>query len=275
MAEELKEPKLSDAEKKALYGKRPPRVTIQEGVGYLDELVKTGGATGTADDISRAVSTNAPVGGTYTTRSVSLKNFGLINIEGNTYTLTPLGDQVTSGIPELRKEAVKKAFLQIPTIRKIWDTYKSGLLPARESFGNSLTTRLPDDIPNIADNHTNWANYFLDGAHWCGLTEDRPNGLYLMSKEPNPDIIASGGEISTEKKTESIVKKDQREQPLHVVFAHPTDAVSYSKTLSSGKLLTITIPEDPTPEEADEIIARAKFVIKAMKGFLASDDNNQ
>jgi hypothetical protein len=51
-----------------------------------------------------------------------------------------------------------------------------------------------------------------------------------------------------------------------------TFLMNFSKTLSSERILTITLPEDPTPQEAGEIIQRLKMAMKAMKGFAEGEE---
>lgn len=52
----------------SLYGKNAPLVTFEKVIQYTDALVRIGGASGTADDLSKAVNTGNTTSGAYMSR---------------------------------------------------------------------------------------------------------------------------------------------------------------------------------------------------------------
>jgi len=254
----------------SLYGKFPPRVPLRIAITYTDELVKTSGATGSKDDLSKALSTSNTTSGAYRTRVANLRYLGIIETDKVGYRLEPLGAHITSGVESIRREAIKKAFLNIPTVRKIWEIYKGGIMPSRPALGNNLVVRLPNDVPK--EYKDEWAKYFFEGAEYADLLDRRANGFYLKEKEPNPDDLSGLPSIDMAKTKSTELARIPNAPSIQTFFSSPSDTLNFSKVLSSERILTITIPEDPTPQEAGEIVQRMKQAIKAMKGYMEDDE---
>jgi len=252
------------------FGKNPPHVSLENVIKYLDAAVKGGGTTGSFDDLTKAVNSTSIGSSAFLIRADTMKKFGVLRLDKaqKAYTIEPIGITITAGAtPEQRQEAIRKVFLNNSVIKKIWDTFKGNIIPPKESLGINLASRLAEDIPE--ELKEKWANYFYDGAEYAGFFDKRTNGNYLKAVDPNPETISSirqEPQEEEEKKNNTnnaIVKRNDNQQPT--IFISSADTLNLSKTLSTGRILSIEFPEDPTPEEGAEIIKRFETGIKTVK----------
>jgi hypothetical protein len=260
------------------YGKGTPHLNLGDCFTLIKKIADTGGQDGTFDVLTK-VFDNKLTSSRFKLKLASLKAFGLITTEGETsYSLSPLAVSYIHPVSEMGQvHSMQAAFLRLSTLKTIWENQKGKTIPLQlDFFANYLAQafRIPAELK------MQWAKYFIDSGLAAKVIEQRAGGYYVNL------VIASS--IGTDSKTQD--PKSERETPKSqfdhfnsVNLVNPINnanpvveeddddnfaTVSYSKTLSSGRVLRMFIPESPSSDDAKEIISRCQFVIKAMKGFV-------
>lgn len=146
MADETNEMRASPAAPANVAPQERERSTIVFPYLNLDvavEIVKgvhaTGGQQAQMDALAGHLKESAN-GGAFRTKIVTAKIFGLVKYSTGTVTLTPLGSRITD--PDQEKAARAEAFLHVPLYRRVYEDFKSLVLPPTDAALESVIVTL-------------------------------------------------------------------------------------------------------------------------------------
>jgi hypothetical protein len=108
-----------------------PYGDLDDGIEVVKPIYNRGGSSATFDQLADWMNHDNVNSGAFRVKIASARIFGLVLVDKDNVTLTPLGRDINDPNTEIAGRA--KAFLQVPLYRKIFDTYKGGPLPSKDA----------------------------------------------------------------------------------------------------------------------------------------------
>jgi hypothetical protein len=147
-----------------------PYFDLDDSIAVAKALHERGGGTCTRDLAAVALGYSTTKSGTFLSRIYAAKQFGLIEIEGDTLSVT---DRATSILhPVMESDAItakRDAFLAVPLFQKVYEKFKGATLPPELGLQNLLKTEykiVPDRIKaavRVMLNSAEQARFFVAG----------------------------------------------------------------------------------------------------------------
>ncbi len=137
MAEEIKDqPETSAADDDSGRGYERSKIVfpygdLDDGIEVVKPIYNRGGHAASFDQLVAWMGHDNVASGTFRVKIAAARIFGLILMDKDSVALTALGRDINDPQMELATRA--KAFLEVPLYRKIFDTYKGGPLPTKDS----------------------------------------------------------------------------------------------------------------------------------------------
>lgn len=189
---------VSDSPDKAPRGPGPKSATqypyfdLDDSVAVAKAVHERGGGTCTRDLAAAALGYSTVKSGAFLSRIYAAKQFGLIEIDGDTISVT---DRATNILhPVMDSDAVvakRDAFLAVPLFQKVYEKFKGSGLPHEQGLQNLLKNEykiVPDRIKPAM-------RVMLDSAEQAGFFAVSGNRTRLIA--PTGVVHTGGGKIET------------------------------------------------------------------------------
>jgi hypothetical protein len=215
---------------------RHPRYDLESSIRVAETLFNKSGGTATADALAHFLGHKSAANGTYFTKTVAARLFGLIDGPPKAIHATARAEQILRPDYDwVARRAKFEAFYGVPLYKAFLDLYEGKPLPQREGMLNTLTHRF-----GITKETTSVLDRLLDSAETAGLfdiTGDR-------SKMIRPPLGQSGA-ASSEAQSDSRVSEA-------ATPSRTTQPTSRDALRSKGKLLDGMWEELPDESTWDE-----------------------
>ena len=217
-------------------GTVPPALSLEEVAPIITSYYEqTGGEQTTYDPLS-SIMNNSRGSSVFWRKIATIRNYGLIQEENGSPSLTPLGLRIAAPHdPADRVEALKQAFLNIEIFKNAYERYKGKILPLDEYLENAFTSYVPKELA------PEWVEKFKSSAYTAGLLEDR-NGKVQVRES----VLITAPEAEKEKPPvdnagESTGRSDIVEHRTDPP-PPPADGTRTPLPLGPGKLAYIELP---------------------------------
>src|SRR5450759_1839662 len=172
---------------------RHPRYDLESSIQVAEALFNKSGGTATADALAHFLGHKSAANGTYFTKTVAARLFGLIEGPPKAISATARAEQILRPDYEwVAKRAKFEAFYGVPLYKAFLDLYEGKPLPQREGMLNTLMHRF-----SIKKDTNAVLERLLESAVTAGLfdiTGDRSK----MIRPPMGQSSAPNGETSAE-----------------------------------------------------------------------------
>lgn len=151
----------------ARSGITSPYFDLAASIAVAEAINNNGGGTCSPEQLAAWLGYKSINSGTYMTRvSAAGKHFGLIEVSGNSITLTERAKKIISPVmPADSVDAKIDAFLAVPLYAKVYDNFRGNTLPPEIGLKNLFLNSykiLPDRVPQAV-------RVFLNSAEQAGF----------------------------------------------------------------------------------------------------------
>ncbi len=151
-------------------GVHAPYISLPEAVSVLEECYDKSGDEFSLDLFSAAIK-NSTSSSSFAKKLAACRNYGLVNIEGNTISLTVFSQRIfRPRSSKERKATLKEAFLSVDYFRRVYERFLGKILPQEEYLANTFSDFVPKDAA------PRWAKRFMESALYAGLILERADG---------------------------------------------------------------------------------------------------
>lgn len=178
-----------------------PYLSLDVAVDIVKAIHATGGQQSQMDQVAAHLGESAN-GGSFRTKIVTSRIFGLLKYSTGTLSLTPLGSRITD--PDQEKAAKAEAFLHVPLYKRIYDDFKGLVLPPTAAALESVMVTLgvaqkqKDKARQVFLRSAQQAGFFAYGTTklvypTIAVTASTPKSKVDEGEQEKEDKVKNGG----------------------------------------------------------------------------------
>ena len=268
------------------WGVKTPSISFSEVVELIQTVGNKFGDSGHIEDVS-IVSGNSAKSSTFVKKIRDLKNFNLIQVEGDNFELSELGIRIAHPKSKTDEVLAKfESFKSIENLKRIWDYYRGKRLPQKEFLANAIMSLLgiPKELKEA------WAEYFIDASFVAGVLLQTETGLLQVLS--NPKTYEASTQLNEDVEEDLLDKKQEKPktaagQKNDTNFAETTNSklnldnflgnlnggMLYQIKISGGRKVFVFIPEGLRKNDVERIKSILKSAEAGLEGLLEEDEN--
>lgn len=175
---------ISDGPEKAGRGPGPKSATqypyfdLDDSVATARAVHERGGGSCGRDLVAAALGYSTTKSGAFLTRIYAAKQFGLINIDGDTLSITDRAISILHPVMETDAAVARRdAFLSVPLFQKVYEKFRGSALPPEIGLQNLLKT----EYKIVEDRIKPALRVMLDSAQQAGFFDAAGNRSRLIA----------------------------------------------------------------------------------------------
>jgi hypothetical protein len=115
-----------------------PYGDLDDAIAVAKAIFEHGGQQGTLDQLAAWLKHDTVESGAFKIKILTARMFGVVQSDGDTVSLTDLGNQIVD--PKTEQVARAQAFLRVPLYRAIYEKYKGRMLPGDAALEAEMIT---------------------------------------------------------------------------------------------------------------------------------------